>query len=163
MPVVFSESSFRNRQRKHQRYSLKCPGSFCAIGAQASESQSLRVVELSDDGFLAYSKGPLPNGVWGEVNIHLGTEEKSIMKAMVMRGNHNGVSGFYGFKLDEPDLPAEMPDDLPADLPVDIEIDTLTDDSLADAFAEARHLLRPVPNARSLFYRQPQKRLSLFH
>ncbi len=58
---------------------------------------------------------------------------------------------------------ADLPTDLPADLPVDIEIDTLTDDSLADAFAEARHLLRPVPNARSLFYRQPQKRLSLFH
>lgn len=47
-------------------------------------------------------------------------------------------------------------------LPVDIAVPALTDDSLADAFAEARHLLRPVPNARSLFFRQPQKRLSLF-
>lgn len=105
LPVVFSESSFRNRQRKHQRYSLKCPGSFCAIGTENSPVQSLRVVELSDDGFLAHSKDPLPTGVWGEVNIHLGSEERSVMKAMVMRGKHNGNSGFYGFKLAEPDLP----------------------------------------------------------
>jgi hypothetical protein len=27
------------------------------------------------------------------------------MQAMVTRGKHNGKNGFYGFKLNEPDLP----------------------------------------------------------
>lgn len=60
------------------------------------------------------------------------------------------------------DAPPGAASGIASGLPVDIAVPALTDDSLADAFAEARHLLRPVPNARSLFFRQPQKRLSLF-
>lgn len=105
LPTVFSESNFRIRQRMHQRYSLKCPGSFSFSNAEKTEAHTLRVVELSDDGFLAYSQAPLPTNVWGEACIQLGSKEKSTIKAMVVRGKHNGTSGFYGFKLTEPDLP----------------------------------------------------------
>ena len=105
LPAVFSESGFRKRQRKHERYSLKCPGSFSANGPEKTGAFALRVVELSDDGFLAHSKIPLPPGMWGIVSINLGSEEKSTMQAMVTRGKHNGKNGFYGFKLNEPDLP----------------------------------------------------------
>jgi len=104
LPVIFSESNFRIRQRRHQRYSLKCPGSFSVISPEKTEVYALRVVEFSDDGFLAHSKAPLPTNVWGEASIRLGSEEKSIVKAMVVRGNHKGSHGFYGFKLVESDL-----------------------------------------------------------
>ena len=56
------------------------------------------------DGFLAHSKVPLPANVWGEATIRLGHEEKSVIKAKVIRGKHKGPYGFYGFKLVEADL-----------------------------------------------------------
>lgn len=105
LPTVFSASDLRTRQRLHQRYSLKCPGSFTVIGPDKPAVYALRVVELSDDGFLAHAKKPLPMNVWGEARIRLGSDEKSITKAMVIRGKHKNSHGFYGFKLAEPDLP----------------------------------------------------------
>ena len=105
LPTVFSESNFRVRQRMHQRYSLKCPGTFSVLSSENTDVYALRVVELSDDGFLAHSKAPLPASVWGEASIRLGSEERSRVQAMVIRGKHNGSYGFYGFKLAEPDLP----------------------------------------------------------
>ena len=105
LPAVFSESNLSASQRMHQRYSLKCPGSFTTTGPEKSDIYALRVVELSEDGFLAHSKAPLPTNVWGDASIRLGSEEKSVMKAMAIRGKHNGTYGFYAFKLAEPDLP----------------------------------------------------------
>ena len=105
LPAVFSESNLSASQRMHQRYSLKCPGSFTATGPEKSDIYALRVVELSEDGFLAHSKVPIPTNVWGEASIRLGSEEKSVTKAMAIRGKHNGSYGFYAFKLAEPDLP----------------------------------------------------------
>jgi GNAT superfamily N-acetyltransferase len=105
LSVGFSDSNFRTHQRKHQRYSLKCPGSFSITGPDKTDVYALQVIELSDDGFLAHSKVPLPANVWGEASIRLGHEERSVAKAMVVRGNHKGPYGFYGFKLVEPDLP----------------------------------------------------------
>ncbi|MDO8450912.1 MAG: GNAT family N-acetyltransferase [Rhodoferax sp.] len=104
LPPVFSESTFRVRQRKHQRYSLKCPGSFSVTTDGKTAVYALSVVEFSDDGFLANSKTPLPGNVWGAASVRLGSEEKSVVKAMVVRGNHKGSYGFYGFKLAESDL-----------------------------------------------------------
>ena len=105
LPADFPESNFRIHQRKHQRYSLKCPGSFSVTGTEKTDVYALQVVELSEDGFLAHSKVPLPENVWGEAIILLGHEEKSVTKAMVVRGKHKGPYCFYGFKLVEPDLP----------------------------------------------------------
>lgn len=105
LPTVFSDSDFQIRQRKHQRYSLKCPGSFSVAGPEKTDVYALQVVELSADGFLAHSRLPLPENVWGEATISLGHEEKSVTKAMVVGGQHKGRHGFYGFKLVEPDLP----------------------------------------------------------
>lgn len=105
LPTTFSESDFRLRHRKHQRYSLKCPGSFSVTGPEKTDIYDLQVVELSEHGFLAHSRVPLPSNVWGEAAILLGLEEKSVTQAMVVRGKHKGLRGFYGFKLIEPDLP----------------------------------------------------------
>jgi hypothetical protein len=105
LPSNLSESDFPSRQRKHQRYSLKCPGIFSVISAEKTDVYALQVVEFSDDGFLANSKVPLPINAWGEARIRLGTDEKSIIKAMAVRGKYKGAHGLYGFKLAEPDLP----------------------------------------------------------
>ena len=105
LPAVFSESNFRRRQRMHERYSLKCPGKFSVVGLEKTDAYELRVVEFSDDGFLAHSKVPLPTNVWGEATVRLGSDERSVVKAMAVRGKYGRAHGFYGFKLDEPDLP----------------------------------------------------------
>ena len=104
LPAGFSESDFPGRQRKHQRYSLNCPGIFSVISPEKTVAYALQVVEFSDDGFLANSKVPLPKNVWGEARIRLGNEEKSTIKAMAVRGKYKKAHGLYGFKLDEADL-----------------------------------------------------------
>ncbi len=105
LSASFSDSNPRTHQRKHQRYSLKCPGSFSVTGPERTDTYALQVVEISEDGFLAHSKVPLPAHVWGEAVIRLGHEEKSVSRAMVVRGKHKRPYGFYGFRLVEPDLP----------------------------------------------------------
>lgn len=91
-------------QRKHLRYSLICPAEFLYPASGGTTSARLRVVELSETGFLAYTKQDLPERVWGEAIVQLGSNEKSAVRAMVTRSKHKGEGGAYGFKLDEPDL-----------------------------------------------------------
>ena len=105
LPTIFSETDFRVRQRKHQRFSLKCPGSFVVGESPDAKSYSLKVVELSDDGFLARTKVPLPEGIWGQACIRLGKNETSRLRARIIRGKFDGEQGFYGFKLESADLP----------------------------------------------------------
>jgi hypothetical protein len=105
LPAIPKEAADRARRREHQRYSLICPGSFSIPGNQEAETFTLRVVELSEDGFLAHSAVAIPSEVWGEAKVRLGTQEKSLTKAKVVRGSHDGTNGFYGFKLEKPDLP----------------------------------------------------------
>lgn len=105
LPTVFSDSDFRRHQRSHARYSLKCPGSFCPTQMAPMEVHTIQVVEFSDDGFLAYSKDPLPLNLWGEARIQLGRKETSVIDAMVVRGKHKLAFGIYGFKVAQPDVP----------------------------------------------------------
>jgi hypothetical protein len=105
LPTYFSESNLEAHQRMHKRYSLKCPGSFTVISPEKTDIYSLQVVELSDGGFLAHATEPLPMNVWGEADIRLGHEEKSITKAMVIHDKHKDPHGRYCFKLIESDLP----------------------------------------------------------
>lgn len=105
LPAPPPESSFQSHKRMHERYSLKCPGSFSVGTADKRAVYELQVVEFSDDGFLAHSKVPLPQNMWGEANIRLGSAEKSITRAIVVHGDRKGALGLYGFKLDTPDLP----------------------------------------------------------
>ncbi len=91
-------------QRSHQRYSVKCPGSFDVELASGARVYELLVVDLSLYGFQVYSQVALPLGEWGEALIKLGSAEKSITKAKAVRDRANGLAGFYGFQLAEPDL-----------------------------------------------------------
>ncbi len=104
LPKLAQGADLQQAIRQHQRYSLRCPGNFALESSGDTAAHSLRVVELSDTGFLAYSRDDLPAQVWGIATIQLGSAEKSHVKAMVVRGSKSGQYGFYGFKLDEPDL-----------------------------------------------------------
>ncbi len=90
--------------RQSARYSLKCPGTFDIDISGETETVALQVVEISGDGFQAHAKSALPSKIWGKVTVQLGSEEKSSVRAMVMRGKRYGDFGFYGFRLAEPDL-----------------------------------------------------------
>ena len=105
LPVIPADADIESAIRQHQRYSLKCPATFKLELAGRLEDHSLRVVEFSDDGFLAYSRSELPINVWGAAVIQLGNSEKSSVKAMAVRGAKSGQFGFYGFKVGETDLP----------------------------------------------------------
>ncbi len=105
LPQPFSESDFERRQRRYQRYSLKCPGNFRVTSLDKPDSYALQVVELSDYGFQAHSKKRLPTNVWGEARIQLGDRERSTVKAMVVRGRQKGAYWYCSFKLADVDLP----------------------------------------------------------
>ena len=90
--------------RQHQRYSLKCPGNFMLTSPEGkSKATSLKVVELSNYGFLAHAKEEIPTRMWGKATIQLGNNEQSTVRAMAVRGKTRDGKGFYGFTLAEPD------------------------------------------------------------
>jgi hypothetical protein len=91
-------------QRSHQRYSVKCPGTFEVQVEAHAKVYQLQVVDLSLYGFQVYSPTSLPLGDWGEAIVNLGQSEKSFTKAIAVRERANGMSGYYGFQLAEPDL-----------------------------------------------------------
>jgi hypothetical protein len=91
-------------QRSHQRYSVKCPGTFEVQVTAPARVYPLLVVDLSLYGFQVYSQVALPLGDWGEALVELGSAEKSFTKAKAVRDRANGLPGFYGFQLAEPDL-----------------------------------------------------------
>lgn len=106
LPVLpdIARHSEQKVQRSHQRYSVKCPGVFTVQVAANGRVYQLLVVDLSLYGFQVYSKMALPLGEWGEAEIELGKSEKSFTKAIAVRDRANGMPGFYGFQLAEPDL-----------------------------------------------------------
>ena len=103
LPATFADSSPSHFLRQHQRYSFKCSGLFNIEVDGHKEVHELTVVECSEFGFLARSKTPLTQQVWGNAVIQLGKSERSRFKAQVVGAKH--IAGFYGFKLVEPDLP----------------------------------------------------------
>ncbi len=104
LPGVAPHQADQKVQRSHQRYSVKCPGTFEVQVAANSRVYQLLVVDCSLYGFQVYSQVALPLGEWGEATIALGKSERSFTKAIAVRDRANGMPGFYGFELAEPDL-----------------------------------------------------------
>lgn len=103
LPPV-SQAINQQVQRSHQRYSVKCPGTFEVQVTARARVYPLLVVDLSLYGFQVYSQVALPLGDWGEALVELGSAEKSFTQAKAVRDRANGLPGFYGFQLAEPDL-----------------------------------------------------------
>jgi GNAT superfamily N-acetyltransferase len=89
--------------RRHQRYSLKCPGRLHLHGWSDAGPFDIDVVEASLSGFQAVVPRPLPLDVWGTVSIELGLGVRSTLQVAAVRGVRPGGSCVYGFRIDEPD------------------------------------------------------------
>jgi hypothetical protein len=104
LPSLAAGVTDHHSLRQHERYSVKCPGTFEVATAKQHEPYKLMIVELSTDSFQATSKTPLPLNTWGEANIQLGRTERSNVKVMVIHDKHTQFGSSFTFKLSEPDL-----------------------------------------------------------
>ena len=105
LPSAPSTSAHEYTLRQHERYSVKCPGVLHVDVLQKHLDIELTVIELSEYGFQAISRTPLPLNTWGEASIQLGKTEQSVIKVMAIWDRIEGASGAYGFKVAQPDLP----------------------------------------------------------
>ena len=90
--------------RQHERYSVKCPGTFELTASHGHDAFKLMIIELSAYSFQATSPTALPFNAWGEANIQLGQHEESHVKVMVINDRHTQLGRSFTFKLSEPDL-----------------------------------------------------------
>ncbi len=92
------------KPRERRRYSFACPADFwIPLTGGRTRIARLRIVELSSSGFLAHASEEIPARVWGKAIIHLGEEEHSTVRAIVVRGKVKAGKQFYGFLLADPD------------------------------------------------------------
>jgi GNAT superfamily N-acetyltransferase len=92
------------KPRQQRRHSFSCPADFCIpLTGGRTRIARLRIVELSSSGFLAHASEEIPARVWGKAIIHLGEDEDSMVRAIVVRGKVKAGKQFYGFLLAEPD------------------------------------------------------------
>jgi hypothetical protein len=92
------------QHREHERYSVKCPGTFEVTSGNHQEPFKVMIIELSAFSFQAICKANLPRNAWGEANIQLGQNEKSHIKVMVINHRETQLGKSFTFKLSEPDL-----------------------------------------------------------
>ncbi len=91
--------------RRHQRFSVKCPGKLHFLRAEGDEEIPIEVVEVSRYGFQVKADHPLPLNIWCDMTINLGHTDVANFRALALRENDNGAVGIYGFQLGEPDIP----------------------------------------------------------
>ena len=92
------------KPREQRRYSFSCPADFwIPLTGGRTRIARLRIVELSSSGFLAHASEEIPARVWGKAIIHLGEDEDSVVRAIVVRGKVRAGKQFYAFLLAEPD------------------------------------------------------------
>ncbi len=95
----------QNPTRRHQRFSVKCPGSVTLRTEKGQAEIPIEVIEVSRYGFQVRADVPLPLNTWCDTTIHLGATDIAHFRALALRENDNGVQGLYGFQLGEPDIP----------------------------------------------------------
>ena len=103
LPMLSSNATGNHPLRRHQRYSLRCPGQVRFQLEGSNRVFMLTVVEVSLSGFQAESKLDLPLDIDGEAVIDLGEGERSSIHVKAVRKKQSESSEFFGFKLDEPD------------------------------------------------------------
>lgn len=91
--------------RRHQRFSVKCPAKITFHSAEGREEKVvIEVIEVSRYGFQARAQNTLPLNIWCDTTIQLGRADISHFRSLALRENNNGLNGFYGFRLGEPDI-----------------------------------------------------------
>lgn len=91
--------------RRHERFSVKCPGRITYTTADGKQGKiSIKVIEVSSDGFQSLVHGVLPLNTWCEATIKLGHADISRVSAFVLREKRNESRSLYGFRLAAPDI-----------------------------------------------------------
>lgn len=103
LPPLAQQPAQMTTLRRHPRFSLKCSGTLDIEIDGRLQSVPLQVVDVSDEGFQAHAAVDLPLKLAGRITVHLGTEEVSTGRAMVMRARRFDEIGAYGFLLVESD------------------------------------------------------------
>ncbi|MDC8774033.1 GNAT family N-acetyltransferase [Roseateles albus] len=103
LPMLQGAGDHGRPLRRHQRYSIRCPGDFSICIEGKERKFVIEIIEISISGFQAECKLPLPLNVEGAGEIDLGLAERSTVKAKAVRIRDSGTGVFYGFKISESD------------------------------------------------------------
>jgi len=103
LPLMQGSADHGHPLRRHQRYSIKCPGVVHIQTDGERRSYVLDVIEISLLGFQAECNLPLPLDQDGSADIELGQGLHSRVQARSVRQRQTEGGTFYGFKLSEPD------------------------------------------------------------
>ncbi len=102
-PVPPGSEQFELGRRRHQRFSVMCPGSLLLDINERGRRFAIKVIECSMSGFRARSEKPIPLDSFGQVSIDLGQADHCEMRAYVLRRAPNEENIFV-FNVDEPDF-----------------------------------------------------------
>jgi GNAT superfamily N-acetyltransferase len=103
LPEIPDELDVQHPLRQHQRYSIKCPGHIVFTNGDQVQDFNLTVIEVSLSGFQAECRFDLPHHVYGDVIVDLGENERSVVRAAVIRHTKTEFSTFYGFHIEDVD------------------------------------------------------------
>ncbi|MCV2355474.1 GNAT family N-acetyltransferase [Paucibacter sp. B2R-40] len=103
LPMLKGSVDHGHPLRKHQRYSIRCPGSLTIVVAGERRNFVIEVIEISISGFQAECKLQLPLEIDGLAEIDLGLLERSTVKVRSVRARESEAGIFYGFKVNESD------------------------------------------------------------
>ncbi len=103
LPALDQTARTGHRLRRHQRYAIKCPASIQLGDTSDTRARAMLVIEASEQGLLASSSVVVPLNQWFDVTVQLGNAERSQLRVMAVRESVNGVSGWYAFRIEQPD------------------------------------------------------------
>ncbi len=89
--------------RRHQRFSIKCPGTIEFIIDGVVMRFDLMVFEVSLSGFQAECRSELPLLKFGKASILLGEHEQSRISACAVRHRVSGSHACYSFEIQSSD------------------------------------------------------------
>ena len=103
LPMLSGTDTAFHATRRHQRFSLRCPAELRYPVSDGDRSIVMTVIEISLSGFQAQSSLDIPVGAMGRVHVELGSHERAMLEATVVRHHHSDTGEFYGFRLSEAD------------------------------------------------------------
>lgn len=103
LPILPNQLEAHHPLRRHQRYSIKCPGQIEFNINGKKQSFELVVIEVSLSGFQASCKSELPMSLSGDATIELGAYQRAHVKATVMRRKQSEFRAYYGFQVQSQD------------------------------------------------------------
>ncbi len=103
LPALTQEEYAEALARRHPRYTLHCPATLTLNPPPDTSSIKLDVVDVSMEGFQAEAVDPVPLETWVQVEVELGLQRCSKLRAVAVREQETGGHRYVGFRLSLPD------------------------------------------------------------